>query len=439
MRVYIKTLGCDKNTVDSEYMLGLLRLRGHTFTDNPYDSDVIVVNTCSFILDAKLESIDCITEYAAIKVDRPDLILIVVGCLSERYPDELLDELPEIDAVMGASNFMDVAKVIDDVVASKERLNLTGDIDRVFEAEVDRVLTTPKHFAYLKIAEGCDNRCSYCIIPKLKGKFRSRKLDVLVKEARVLAKSGVKELILIAQDVSRYGLDFDDGTDLSKFLIELDKIEELEWIRLHYLYPDIIDEHLLYTIQKSKRVIPYFDLPFQHISDRVLKRMNRNIDAKSIKDLVVKIRNIVDNAVIRTTFIVGFPSETEEDFAELLDFVTEYKLDRVGVFKFSSEEGTPSYKMPDKVSEEVMEHRYLSIMLTQEEISESLQQKRLGSIERVIVEELEGDFYIARSYRDAPDIDGICFIRADMDLTIGAYYNVEIIETSIYDVVGRVV
>ncbi len=437
MKAFVKTLGCDKNTVDSEFMLGILREHKLDICYHPLEADVIIVNTCSFILDAKLESIDSITEYALIKKEKPDVILIVVGCLSQRYPDELLEEVPEIDAVLGASNFMDIYRVIDNLKTTNDAKNYTGDVNRGFEPETTRVLTTPAHYSYLKISEGCDNRCSYCIIPKLRGKYRSRKLDSIVKEAEFLAKSGVKELMIIAQDVSRYGLDFEDGTNLSTLLRELDKIDGLQWIRLHYLYPDIIDDELLYTIQNSKKVLHYFDMPFQHISDNVLKRMNRNISSEEIKRLITRIRTIVDHPVIRTTFIVGFPGETDDDYNELLNFINEYRLERVGVFKFSREEGTPSYNMKNQVSDETKEYRFINLLLAQEDISYEQQLDKVGSIQRVIIDDVEEGRYIARTYRDAPDIDGLCFVESDEKLSISEFYDVEITSSDVYDLIGR--
>ncbi len=437
MKVYLKTLGCDKNTVDSEFILGILRQDGYSFVDDPYESDIVIINTCSFILDAKLESIDSITEIAVLKEHRPELILIVVGCLSERYADELLLEIPEIDAMLGAANFMDISELISSIKKEKKQFNLTGDIHRDFTPNVQRILTTPPHYSYLKIAEGCDNRCSYCIIPYLKGKFRSRTIDSLVKEAEFLAKNGIKEIMVIAQDVSRYGLDFKDGTNLARLLTELNKVEGIEWIRLHYLYPDIIDEDLLYTIQKLDKVVKYFDMPFQHISDNVLKRMHRNIRSKAIKDLVKKIREIVPTASIRTTFIVGFPGETEEDFNELLDFINEYKLERVGVFKFSREEGTPSYKMKDQVPEAIKETRFLYSLMAQEEISAEHQQNKIGKVMKVLIDEFDGERYIGRTYCDAPDIDGVCFVSSEEKLNISEFYDVEITDADVYDLIGR--
>ncbi len=422
MRVAIETLGCSKNTVDSEYMAGYLVDAGYEITDYPEEADHIIVNTCSFILDAKVQSIDLIVEMADLVSEDPSKSLIVAGCLAERYAEDLRLEIPEVSAFVGTANYDLIVKVLREIEANSKLYNFTGDKNRLFEPKTDRFLTGARHYAYLKISEGCNNACAFCIIPKLKGRYRSRTVDSLIKEAEMLAKNGVKELILIAQDTSRYGIDFKiDGarrdeppcSGLINLLGRLEKIEGIEWIRIHYLYPDIVEDNFVDYIASSKKVLPYFDIPLQHISDNVLKRMRRNTDKVSIKKLISKIRKSIPHACIRTTLIAGFPGETEEDFEELCEFISEYKLDRVGVFQYSSEEDTLAATLDGQVSEDDKALRQGRLMELQMLVSEERQSARIGKIEKVIIDYFDGEYYVGRTFADAPDIDGISYIAAE--------------------------
>lgn len=439
--IAIYTLGCSKNTVDSEYMAGYLEAEGYTIIEDTYSADAVIVNTCSFILDAKMESIDAITDLAEFKLSKPDLKIIVAGCLGERYAKELMDEVPEIDAIIGTAKYSDIVKLIKKLEARDDRAVLTGGLGAKFKPVHNRKISEKNHYAYMKIAEGCNNACAFCIIPKLKGPYVSRDVNSLVKEAKYLAKNGVKELILIAQDTSRYGYDFKDGTSLVNLLEKLCRIKDIVWIRMHYLYPDIVDETLLDFIAANPKVLPYFDIPLQHVSDRMLKKMKRTTSKAKILKLITMIRDKLPSSVIRSTFIVGFPGETEDDFAELMDFLKTFELDRVGVFKYSDEEGTSSYRMHGKVGEEEKVLRQGEAMELLEKLAIKRQSSRLSKIERVIVDEEYEDYYAARSYGDAPDVDGLCFIEknAANDLEAGSFIDVRIVRADAHDVYGEVV
>ena len=338
-KIFIETLGCSKNLTDSEIMLGILD-DNYTLADEAAEANVIIINTCSFIHDAKEESIQAILEFAKFKEQGECEKLIITGCLSQRYPEALIDEIPEIDAIIGTSNFYEIAEVIEQLYAGTEQKTFMKHIDLEIPESLPRILTTPKHFAYLKIAEGCDNKCTYCIIPKLRGKYRSRKIEDIVEEAKDLADMGVKELMIIAQDTSRYGIDIYDEPKLDLLLGELSKIEAIKWIRVHYSYPDILDDRLLSGFFDNDKVINYFDIPIQHASDKILKLMNRRTSLSDIEGIIEKIRKHDPNAVIRTTVIVGFPGETKEDFNILLEFVKKARFDRLGAFEYSDEEDT---------------------------------------------------------------------------------------------------
>lgn len=438
--VYIETLGCSKNLVDSEQMLGLL---DDTFelSETIEDATIVIVNTCSFIHDAREESIKAILDIASLKTLGKLEYLIVTGCLSQRYPDALIDEIPEVDAVVGTGNFFKISEVIDQLIKGTSQKIFLESVDLMIPEDLPRVLTTPGHYAYLKIAEGCDNFCTYCIIPKLRGKFRSRTIEDVVEEARDLASMGIKELILIAQDTSRYGIDLYDRPSLDKLLDALNSIEGIQWIRVHYAYPDILDDALLDGFFRNDKVISYFDIPIQHASNRILKLMNRATSKEDIETLIEKIRKRDPKAVIRTTVIVGFPGETESDFEELVSFAKKMKFDRLGAFTYSNEEDTAAYNLPNHVPQEIMDERRDILMSMQMAISEEVLYKRLGDVVEAVVEEVAepSKIYVARSQFDSPDVDGVVYIHTDRDLEIGDFVSVKITDAMEYDLIGGLV
>ncbi|MBM7560639.1 30S ribosomal protein S12 methylthiotransferase RimO [Fusibacter tunisiensis] len=438
--VYIETLGCSKNLVDSEQMLGLL---DDTFelSETIEDATIVIVNTCSFIHDAREESIKAILDIASLKTLGKLKYLIVTGCLSQRYPEALIDEIPEVDAVVGTGNFFKISEVIDQLIKGTSQKIFLESVDLMIPEDLPRVLTTPGHYAYLKIAEGCDNFCTYCIIPKLRGKFRSRTIEDVVEEARDLASMGIKELILIAQDTSRYGIDLYDRPSLDKLLDALNSIEGIQWIRVHYAYPDILDDALLDGFFRNDKVISYFDIPIQHASNRILKLMNRATSKEDIETLIEKIRKRDPKAVIRTTVIVGFPGETESDFEELVSFAKKMKFDRLGAFTYSNEEDTAAYNLPNHVPQEIMDERRDILMSMQMVISEEVLYKRLGDVVEAVVEEVAepSKIYVARSQFDSPDVDGVVYIHTDRDLEIGDFVSVKITDAMEYDLIGGLV
>lgn len=438
-KIYIETLGCSKNLVDSEQMLGIL---DETFElcESMEDADIVIVNTCSFIHDAREESIGAILEIAALKTEGHLERLIVTGCLSQRYPDELLDEIPEIDAVVGTGNFFKIADVIKELDSGSQAKKFLESVDLMIPEELPRIMTTPAHYAYLKIAEGCDNLCTYCIIPKLRGKYRSRNIEDIVSEAKDLAEMGIKELILIAQDTTRYGIDLYDKPSLDALLDALNEVDGIKWIRVHYSYPDILDDNLLNGFFRNDKVVNYFDMPIQHASNGILKLMNRKTSKESILSLVEKIRENDPKSVIRTTVIVGFPGETEADFQELMDFAQTIKFDRLGAFTYSNEEDTPAFKLPNQVPQEVKESRRDRLMALQMEISEAISYSKIGDLMETVVEEVaeEGKIYVARSLFDSPDVDGVVYIHTDSNLNIGDFVKVRITDALEYDLIGRV-
>jgi len=431
------SLGCDKNRVDAEIMLSLLSKNGYNITNKEEEADVIIVNTCGFIESAKMESIETILEMAKNKEGRCKS-LIVTGCMAQRYKDELLKEMPEIDAVVGVGSYRDICNIVDRTLKGDKGIIKTDSIDYILDME-ERILTTPSHYAYLKIAEGCNNNCSYCIIPKLRGKFRSKKMEDILNEANSLANMGVKELILVAQDTTLYGVDLYGKKMISNLLKELEKIDGIEWIRLMYCYPEEITNELIDTIKNSKKILHYFDIPLQHISNKILRRMNRRTTKEQIIDLITKIKFSIPDAIIRTSIIVGFPGETEEDFNELKEFLNEYQLDRVGIFTYSPEENTPAFYMEDQIDDDIKEKRRDILMRNQAYISASKNQKLVGEIIDVIIDGVnkKGLFY-GRTYGDAPEIDQNVFIKGT-NLNKGDIIKVKITKAYTYDLMGEVV
>lgn len=434
--VYFITLGCSKNDVDTDLMNTILDENRFFATNDIDEADVVIVNTCGFIESAKEESIDMTLEVASYKENKKLKSLILAGCLAERYHDELLKEIPEIDGIIGTGHLNKINEAIELSLQGKKPVFI-GDIDSEYlegnlKSKEDINVTE-----YVKISEGCDNFCTYCIIPKLKGKNRSRKIENIVDEVKYLAQHGTREVILIAQNTTDYGIDLYGEYSLSKLLKELEKIEDLKWIRIMYLYPDHFTEELIEEFKNNKKLVKYADIPLQHISDNVLKRMNRRTNKEDIINLIRSLREEIEGMVIRTTFIVGFPGETEEDFEELLDFVNFAKLDRVGVFTYSKEEGTPAANLEGQISQEVKEGRFERIMMEQMDISEELLNEKVGKVLEILIEEKVDDhIYIGRSEYDAPEIDTEVIFTSDKNLEIGSFVDVYIEDSQEYELLG---
>ncbi len=431
-KIWITTLGCPKNEVDSENMAYILKHAGYAIAGEPDEADIVLVNTCGFIADAKEESVAAIFEAVQLKKDRPELKLVVTGCLAQRYAAALEAEIPEIDCIVGVTAQADLASVL----ASGEKTAIK-DIDAQVP-ETGRVLEGAPHTAYIKISEGCDKCCTYCIIPKIRGRQRSRKMEDIEAEARMLADAGVKELIVVAQDIGEYGTDLYGGRMLYELLTRLEEIEGLRWIRLMYLYPETVDDPLIDVIAKSSKILHYLDIPFQHIDDTVLRAMNRRTCAADIRALIEKLRSRMPDVALRSTFIVGFPGETQAQFDSLCGFVAQAGLIRVGAFKYSREEDTPAAAMKRQVSEAVKQKRYDALMRIQMDVSEKLMQKFIGStLEALIEEEIGENTYAARSYLDAPEIDGAVYVQSDTKLKAGDMVRVKIESADAYDLTGR--
>ena len=439
MKLLFVSLGCDKNLVDSEEMLGLLTGNGFEIVDDETEAEAIVVNTCCFINDAKEESVNTILEMAEYKKTGSCKVLVVTGCMAQRYKNEIIEEVPEVDAVLGTTSYGDILKAIREAMEGKHFQEFK-DIDYLPEKLGKRVLTTGGHFGYLKIAEGCDKHCTYCIIPKLRGKFRSVPMERLVTQAKEMAEEGVKELILVAQETTVYGTDIYGKKSLHILLKELCKIKGIRWIRVLYCYPEEIYDELIQTMKEEKKICHYLDLPIQHASDRILKRMGRRTTQAELVEIVNKLRREIPDIVLRTTLISGFPGETQEDHEELMGFVDEMEFDRLGVFTYSPEEDTPAATMPDQVAEEVKEARRDEIMELQQEISYEHTQQLVGKTIKVMVEGylFEDDIYVGRSYMDAPKVDGCVFINSPEELMTGDFVYVKITQGREYDVIGEV-
>ena len=440
MKVYTVSLGCDKNLVDSEVMLGILKSKGYSFTDDESEADVIVINTCCFIHDACEESIQTIIEMGEYKKSGNCKALIVTGCLATRYAEEIHTELPEVDAICTATAYDKVFEAIESVLSGSPR-DFISDINALPLPDSKRVISTGGHYAYLKIAEGCDKHCTYCAIPSMRGSYRSVPMERLLDEASFLAESGVRELIIVAQETTVYGRDLYGKKMLPELLNKLCDIEGIEWIRLLYCYPEEITDDLIDVIRKQPKVCHYLDMPIQHASDNVLRRMGRRTDRNMLDLLIGKLREEIPDICLRTTLISGFPGETEEDHEILMDFVDKTEFDRLGVFTYSREEGTPAHDFAGQISEEIMEERRSEIMELQQEISFALAEDMVGReltafVEGKVVDE---DVYISRTYRDAPDVDGYLFIQTTRELMSGDFVKVKVTGAHEYDLIGELI
>ncbi len=439
MNILFVSLGCDKNLVDSEVMLGLLAEKGYCFTDDEAQADVAVVNTCCFINDAKEESINTILELAELKKSGKIKALLVTGCLAQRYREEIHKEIPEVDAILGTTAILSITRALDEVLSGKSG-NYMETLDKAPTGGMRRVVTTGGYYAYLKIAEGCDKHCTYCIIPKVRGNYRSVPVEDLLKEAEELAGKGVKELILVAQETTLYGLDLYGKKTLPLLLEKLCKIEGFEWIRILYCYPEEITEELIQVIRKEDKICNYLDIPVQSGSDVVLKRMGRRTDAAQIRRIVSMLREQIPDICIRTTLIAGFPGETDEDHETTLAFVNEMEFDRLGVFTYSQEEDTPAAQMPDQVEESVKEKRREEIMELQQEIAFEAAGKMIGRKVKAMIEGRmeEENVYVARTYKDAPGIDGYLFINSERQFLSGDFVEAVITASNEYDLIGEI-
>lgn len=439
MNLLFISLGCDKNLVDTEKMLGLLGKEGYAFVDDEALADVIVINTCCFIGDAKEESVNTILEMAKRKEEGRLKVLVVTGCLAQRYKEEITQEIPEVDAVLGTTSYEKIADAIKEALGGEKTLHL-ADIDAPVGTATDRLVTTGGHYAFLKIAEGCDKRCTYCIIPYLRGKYRSVPMEQLLKEAGELAEKGVKELILVAQETTLYGKDLYGEKKLPELLRKLAKIPGIQWIRLQYCYPEEITDELIETIRTEEKVCHYLDIPIQHASDAILKRMGRRTNNRELRELIAKLRREIPDIALRTTLISGFPGETEEDHEILMDFVDEMEFDRLGVFAYSPEEDTPAYSFENQVDEQVKERRRDEIMELQQEIAFERSESKKGQVLEVMIEGKVADenACVGRTYMDSPGVDGLIFVNTALPLMSGDFARVRVTGASGYDLIGEV-
>lgn len=440
-KVSMVSLGCPKNLVDAEVMLGVLSKQNYEITTDEKEADIIIVNTCSFIKEAKQESIDAILDLADRKHDGRCRTLIVSGCLPQRYQEELAQELPEVDIFIGTGDYPRIAEILAEKEGTEDQLRYVGDPDYIYDETLPRLNSSPSWYSYLKIGEGCSNCCSYCIIPQLRGAYRSRPLEALVAEAEMLASRGVKEINVISQDITRYGSDMSDGTSLEMLLRRLAAIDGIKWIRLLYAYPDGISDSLIELIRDEPKICKYLDIPIQHISDSVLKGMKRRSSEQQIRDLIAKLRQEIPDITLRTSLIVGFPGETVEDFSTLLRFVELTQFDRLGVFCYSREEGTPAADMPEQVSERIKRERYRKLMRTQARLSFKRNRTLIGKHEQVIIEGFSEETELllkGRSSRQAPDIDGQVYITSG-SANIGDIVTLTITDSSDYDLIGEIV
>ncbi|PXV96035.1 SSU ribosomal protein S12P methylthiotransferase [Lachnotalea glycerini] len=439
MKLLFISLGCDKNLVDTEVMLGILSKGGFEFTDDETQADVIVVNTCCFINDAKEESINTLLEMAEYKKSGSCKALIAAGCLAQRYKQEIQDEIEEVDAILGTTS---IDSILDAVSSSLkgDRTQIFDNIDRLPTHKTNRVLTTGGYYAYLKVADGCDKHCTYCIIPKIRGNYRSVPMEELIEEAKVLAKQGARELILVAQETTLYGVDLYGKKTLPTLLSELCKISEIEWIRVQYCYPEEITDELIETIKSEPKICHYLDLPIQHANDDILKRMGRRTNKAQLVEIINKLRIKIPDIAIRTTLITGFPGETKEQHEELMDFIDEIEFDRLGVFTYSPEENTPAAMMEAQLEEEVKEERRAQLMELQQEIVFDKEDNMVGRIVKVMIEGkvVDENAYVGRTYKDAPNVDGYIFIHTDQELISGDFVNVKVTGALEYDLIGEI-
>ena len=438
MRILFISLGCDKNLVDTEMMLGQLAEKGYTFTDDEQEAEAAIVNTCCFINDAKEESINTILELSQLKQEGQLKALVVCGCLAQRYRDEIQTEIPEVDAILGTTAIDAIVETLESVLAGKSS-NHIEDINRACVYGKPRSVTTGGYFAYLKIAEGCNKRCTYCIIPHIRGNFRSVPMEALVEEAKMLAANGTKELILVAQETTLYGIDLYGKKMLPELLRRLCRIEELKWIRLLYCYPEEITDELIQVMKEEEKVYNYLDMPIQHASDRILKRMGRRTRKEELEGVIEKLRQEIPDICLRTTLIAGFPGETAKDHDEVVEFVNTWEFDRLGVFTYSQEEGTPAAEMPDQVDEEVKAEWQAEIMELQQDIAFDKADSMIGETLWAMIEGKVADenAYVARTYRDAPNVDGYLFVNTRRDLMSGDFVKVRITGSYEYDLIGE--
>lgn len=438
MKILFISLGCDKNLVDTEVMLGLLASRGYEMTDDETRADIIVINTCCFIHDAKEESIQNILEMAEYKKEGKVKALIVTGCLAERYRQEILDEIPEVDEVLGTTAYDRILDAVDAALSGRHEV-MISDTDALPLPDTKRLITTGGHFAYLKIAEGCDKHCTYCIIPRIRGNFRSVPMERLIKEGEMLAEQGVKELILVAQETTLYGKDIYGQKKLPQLIKKLCGINGIRWIRILYCYPEEITDELIQVIKEEPKVCHYLDLPIQHANDTILKRMGRRTSKQELIDIVEKLRSQIPDICLRTTLITGFPGETKEQHEELMAFVDEMEFDRLGVFTYSPEEDTPAAAFPEQIDEEIKEERQAELMELQQEIAFDNAEDMIGREVLVMIEGKVADenAYVGRTYRDAPNVDGLIFINTDEELLSGDFARVKVTGAVDYDLIGE--
>ncbi len=440
MKILFISLGCDKNLVDTEKMLGLLAKRGWSMTDDETKADIIVINSCCFIQDAKEESIQTILDMAEYKKTGKLKALIVTGCLAQRYRQEIIDEIPEVDAVIGTTSYDKIVETVEDALRGNGHVVMT-DLNALPEVKEERLITTGGHFAYLKIAEGCDKHCTYCIIPKIRGNFRSVPMEQLIKEAQYLAGQGVKELILVAQETTLYGKDLYGEKSLHKLLKELCKIEGIYWIRILYCYPEEITDELIEVMKEEPKICHYLDLPIQHASDAILRRMGRRTSKQELIDIIGKLRHEIPDICLRTTLITGFPGETQEQHEELMEFVDEMEFDRLGVFTYSAEEDTPAAMMEGQIDEEVKLDRQAELMELQQEVAFDKAEEMIGKEVLVMIEGKVADenAYVGRTYKDSPNVDGLIFVNGEEELMSGDFVKVKVTGAADYDLIGGII
>ena len=439
MKIMFISLGCDKNLVDTEMMLGMLAEKGYQFTDDEQEAEIVVVNTCCFIGDAKEESINTLIEIGQLKETANVKMLIAAGCLAQRYRKEIREQIPEVDVIIGTMAIDKIVEAVEEY-QTKQYTTFVEDIDRTPVSGKNRVVTTGGHYAYMKIAEGCDKRCSYCIIPKVRGSYRSIPMETLLKEANTLVEQGVKELILVAQETTLYGTDLYGKKSLPELLRKLSEIRGLYWIRILYCYPEEITEELINTIAELPKVCHYLDIPIQHASDKILKRMGRRTNQQQLKDKIAMIRSKIPDMCLRTTLITGFPGESQEDHEQSMAFVDEMEFDRLGVFTYSAEEDTPAAGFPDQIEEEVKKDRQADIMELQQEIAFEKAEGMTGQDVLVMIEGKVADenAYVGRTYKDAPNVDGLVFVNTDRELMTGDFVPVHITGSYEYDLIGEI-